>query len=142
MIININASSMNIPSIKQLFSRGLATFTDDEGLKERTVLEYAQNHAVLVGFDVGPYAFCILHLPDEGAIEQIPQVLHFYSEGKRAQTRELVSAVLDFVKREGYNTLRAINGSGRRDEAWLRVFRHKDWNIKPVKTVFDFEVKQ
>lgn len=83
-------------------------------------------------------AFCIIRMP-QNALD-IPQVLHFYSE-KPALRSKLVAHVLDFVKEKGYNKLRAINGSGFPDDVWQRAFRHKDWEIKPVKTVFDFEVK-
>lgn len=142
MVIKIGASALSIRSHYDLFIRGLQSFTTSESVIHSTVIEYANNHAVFVGYgDHGPLSFCILFLPEPGGIEQIPQVLHFHSEGSRKETRELVSAVLDFVRKSGYNTLRAVNGSGRRDEVWLRVFRHNDWNIKPVKTVYDFEVK-
>lgn len=82
-------------------------------------------------------AFCILYMPQTPL--DVPQVLHFYSE-KPALRRALVGTVLDFVKKSGYNTLRAINGSGLDDAIWTRAFRHKGWEIKPKMTVFDFEV--
>lgn len=83
-------------------------------------------------------AYCIIQLPSSPF--EVPQVVHFYSE-RPGSRGALVSAVLDFIKQSGYTTLRAVNGSGVPDETWVRTFRHKDWNIKPVKTVFDFEVK-
>lgn len=84
-------------------------------------------------------AFCILQMPKTPF--EFPQVLHFYSE-KPSLTNPLVSKVLDFVKNSGYNKLIAINGSGIPDEVWTRLFHHKDWKIKPTKTVFEFEVIQ
>lgn len=70
----------------------------------------------------------------------VPQVVHFYSEGSRRATRALASYILDTVKKKGYTKLRAVNGSAASDEVWTRTFRHEGWEIKPVKTVFDFEV--
>lgn len=87
----------------------------------------------------GDAAFCILALPQTPL--ELPQVLHFYSE-KPALRRALVGRVLDFVREKGYNKLRAINGSGTADDIWQRAFRHKGWEIKPVKTVFEFEAVQ
>lgn len=83
-------------------------------------------------------AFCILRMPQNPL--DIPQVLHFYSEGTALDRHSLVSRVLDFVKEKGYTKLRAVNGSEASDEIWKRAFKHKGWEIKPVKTVFDFEV--
>lgn len=87
-----------------------------------------------------PVAFGIVDWP-RNALES-PQVLHFYSEGSREETRALVAHILDKVKQKGYNKLQAINGSGASDDIWTRAFRYKGWKIKPVKTVFEFEVKQ
>lgn len=83
-------------------------------------------------------AFCLLYMPQKAF--DIPQVLHFYSEEK-AVTHALIGYVLDFIKSKGYNTLRAVNGSGVSDAVWTRAFRHEGWEIEPVKTVFDFKVK-
>lgn len=87
-----------------------------------------------------PIAFAIVDWP-QSALET-PQVLHFYSEGTKGETRALVAHILDKVKEKGYNKLRAVNGSGAPDDIWTRAFRHEGWEIKPVKTVFEFEVKQ
>lgn len=86
-----------------------------------------------------PIAFGIVDWP-KSALET-PQILHFYSEGSREETRALVAYILDKVKEKGYNRLRAINGSGASDDIWTRAFRYKGWEIKPVKTVFEFEAK-
>lgn len=124
-----------------LIVRGMTPFFSAkpaEIIKE--VVKYIPG-GVFVGYDKteAPVAFCIVRWP-QNSIET-PQVLHFYSEGGHQITADLVSVVLDSVKAKGYNKLRAINGSGMDDEKWKRVFRHPDWNINPVKTVFDFEVK-
>jgi hypothetical protein len=121
-----------------LFYRGLSGFTSDPKVIEAEVRSNIQEHAVFAG----PHSFCMIWLPKSDALEKIPQVLHLHSEGGRQETRALVDAVLNFVRDKGYNTLRAVNGSGRRDDVWARTFRHKDWTQKPVKTVFDFEVKK
>lgn len=82
-------------------------------------------------------AFCIVMMPQKPL--ETPQVMHFYTE-KPALRRALAREVLDFVKSKGYNKLRAINNSGAPDPVWVRAFRQTGWEIKPVKTVFDFEV--
>lgn len=104
----------------------------------RTVAEGIKSGRFKV-FVKGTTGFCILHLP-QTALES-PQVLHFYSE-KPGDRSALVQAVLDFLKRKGYNKLIGINRSGFPDDVWTRAFRNSGWEIKPVKTVFEFEVKQ
>lgn len=121
-----------------LFYRGLSGFSTDRSFIYEQLKTYIADHAVFAG----PQSFCILYLPDKNELQQVVQVLHIHSEGGRKETNALVGAVLNFVKEQGYNTLRAVNGSGRRDDVWARAFRHKDWTQKPVKTVFDFEVKK
>jgi hypothetical protein len=100
-----------------------------EGMKSGRLKLFVQGNA----------AFCLLAMP-QNALD-VPQVLHFFS-AERSQRRELVGKVLDFVKKSGYNTLRAINGSSVSDDIWTRAFRYKGWKIKPVKTVFEFEVEK
>lgn len=128
--------------LQKLFLRGLKPFfpvSNSEILSE--VAKHVNNGGVLVGYEQGaPVAFCIVILPTSPF--DIPQVVHFHSEGTKATTHSLVGSVLDFVKRKGYNKLRAVNGSGAPDAIWTRAFRHEGWEIKPVKTVFDFEVKK
>lgn len=124
---------------RELILRGMRPFfpaTDAEIIKDVANGILSGEYKVFVS---GNSAFCILRLPQKPL--DTPQVLHFYSE-KPGLRSALVGRVLDFVREKGYNKLRAINGSGFPDEIWQRAFRHKDWEIKPVKTVFDFEVKQ
>ena len=125
--------------LQALILRGMKPFfsvTDAEIISE--VVKYIHAGGVLVQYEKGaPIAFCIIDWP-KSALD-IPQILHFYSEGSREITRILVGAVLDKVKQKGYNKLRAVNGSGISDEVWTRAFRYEGWEIKPVKTVFEFE---
>jgi len=126
--------------MKELFLRGMRSFfsaSDAEIIRE--IVHYIQQGGVLVQYEKGaPVAFCIIAWPISAL--DIPQILHFYSEGGRDNTRTLVGSVLDKVKQKGYNKLRAVNGSGISDEVWTRAFRHEGWEIKPVKPVFEFEV--
>lgn len=127
--------------MKELFLRGMKPFfqaSDAEILKE--VAKHINLGGVFVKYNLqnAPVAFCIVAWPDN--VFETPQILHFYSEGSKAQTRALVRHVLDKVREKGYNKLHAINGSGAPDEVWTRAFRHEGWEIKPVKTVFEFEV--
>jgi hypothetical protein len=129
-------------TLQELFIRGISPFfsvTHAEIIKE--VAKRILAGGVYVKYDKEtPVAFAIIDWP-KSALET-PQVIHFYSEGSREQTRALVSHILDKVRDKGYNKLQAINGSSASDEIWQRTFRHKDWEIKPVKTVFEFEVKK
>lgn len=128
-------------SLQELFVRGMSPFfsaTSREIITE--VAQYILKGGVYVKYrNTIPIAFAMVDWP-KSALE-IPQVLHFYSEGSREETRALVSHILDKVKEKGYNKLRAINGSGASDNIWTRAFRYEGWKIKPVKTVFEFEVK-
>lgn len=125
--------------MRELLLRGMRPFfsaSDADIIKEVANGIISGEYRVFV---IENAAFCILRMPQKAL--DIPQVLHFYSE-KPGLRSALVSRVLDFVRKKGYNKLRAINGSGMPDEVWQRAFQHKEWEIKPVKTVFDFEVKQ
>lgn len=115
--------------------RPFFTATDAEIIKEVAAGILSKEYKVFV---LENAAFCIIRLPQKAL--EMPSILHFYAE-KPSLRVKLVSHVLDFVKNSGYTRLRAINGSGFPDEVWQRAFRHKDWEIKPVKTVFEFEVK-
>lgn len=125
--------------IKDLALRGMRDFfpaKDAEIIRE--FARHIQLGGVLVGYEEGvPVAFCIIYWPTSAL--EIPQVLHFYSEGSRATTRKLLGSMMDKIKQKGYNKFRAINGSGADDAIWTRAFSYEGWEIKPVKTVFEFE---
>lgn len=124
--------------LQSLFIRGMRDFfpaSDKEILTEiSNGVQDGRYKVFLHDFD----AFCILYMPQN--VFDVPQVLYFYSE-KPGIRHALVGQVLDFVKKKGYNRLRATNGSGASDDIWTRAFKHEGWEIKPVQTVFDFEVK-
>lgn len=125
---------------RELFLRGMRDFfkvSDKEILIE--VAKYIKEGGVMVytSNKKGPIAFAIIHWPKNPL--EVPQIVHFYSEGSRKETRTLVRAVLDKVKEKGYNVLQAINGSGVSDDIWTRAFSYSGWDIKPVRTVFRFE---
>lgn len=125
---------------KELFLKGMKDFfkvSEKEILIE--VAKYIKDGGVIAyNSDTKGYiAFAIIHWPKNPL--EVPQVVHFYSEGTRHETRTLIQAILDKVKEKGYNVLQAINGSGASDDIWTRAFRHEGWDIKPVRTVFRFE---
>lgn len=128
--------------LQNLFVRGMSPFFS--ATPREIITEVAQRilqGGVYVKYQkMIPIAFGIVYWP-KNALET-PQILHFYSEGSREETRDLVAHILDKVKEKGYNKLRAINGSGASDAIWTRAFRHEGWEIKPVKTVFEFEAKK
>jgi hypothetical protein len=126
----------------ELLLRGLKPWFNrsDRELLE-TVAKYIKLGGVFMSYEnKKPVGFAIVLWPED-AIEK-PQVAHFYSEGSRSSTRKLISHVLDRVRQKGYNTLLTVNNSGARDDIWSRAFRHKDWEMQPVKTVFEMKVKQ
>lgn len=127
-----NLNSLILRGMKPYFSASDADII-------REVAKHVLENKVFVYDEAGePVGFCILYVP-KGPLDT-PQVMHFYSEGSKKATHALVGRVLDFVKEKGYNKLTAINGSTASDEVWTRAFRHEGWEIKPVKTVFQFEV--
>lgn len=127
--------------LANLFVRGISSFFSakpEEIIKE--IAKRILDGGVFVKYRKEiPIAFGIVHWPQN--VLETPQVVHFYSEGTKVETRALVGYILDKVKQKGYNKLRAMNGSGADDEIWTRAFRYEGWEIKPVKTVFEFEVK-
>lgn len=129
-----------LTELQSLFLRGLASFSRPDREVLETVAKYIKARGVLVKYVSGhPRAFCLIHWPEDALSS--PQIMHFYSEAPRSATRHLISRVLDVIRERGYSRFNAVNGSGVDDAIWLRVFRSKDWTIKPVKTVFEFEVK-
>lgn len=124
----------------KLILRGMHPFfsaTDAEIMKE--VARIDKRKGFLGAKEGGKMvAFALIAWPDTPL--ETPQVIHFYSEGSKTATHALVGHVLDTVKKRGYTKLRAINGSAASDAVWTRTFRHEGWEIKPVKTVFEFEV--
>ena len=127
-------------NMQELLLRGMRPFfsaTDAEIMAE--ILRIDKTGGFLAAkFNDKPVGFALIAWPVDKL--DIPQVIHFYSEGPKHITKLLVGHVLDTVKKKGYTKLRAINGSGAPDDIWTRAFRHEGWEIKPVKTVFDFEV--
>lgn len=128
--------------MKELFLRGLKPFFDRP---DRELIETVAKHIKLGGVFMSyenkkPVGFAIVVWPQDG-IEK-PQVAHFYNEGSRKSAIRLRNHVLERVRERGYNSLLAVNSSGAPDEVWQRAFQHKDWEIKPVKTVFEFKVRQ
>lgn len=128
--------------MKELFLRGLRPWFSRP---DRELLEAVAKHIKLGGVFVysenkRPVAFAIVLWPADGL--EKPQVAHFYSEGSRKATTALRDYVLDKIRERGYNSFLAVNGSGAPDDIWKRTFRHKDWEIQPMKTLFEFKVKQ
>lgn len=124
----------------ELILRGMRPFfsaSDEEIMKE--VIRLDKDGGFLgAKEDKKLVAFALLVWPENKL--EVPQVLHFYSEGSKKATRALVGYVLDTVRKKGYTKLQALNGSAASDAVWARTFRHEGWEIKPVKTVFEFEV--
>lgn len=126
--------------MRDLFLRGLKPLSDRS---EREILEAVAKHIKLGGVFVSydeekPVAFAIVLWPAD-ALEK-PQVAHFYSEGSRSASIRLKNHVLDTIRKKGYNNFIAVNSSGAPDEVWTRLFGHKEWKMKPIRTVFEFEV--
>lgn len=127
-------------NLRDLFVKGMQTLyphvSANEIVREIACGVIANRYRVFIQGDA---AFCILALPQNPF--ETPQVLHFYSE-KPALRHSLVARVLDFVREKGYNSLLAVNSSGTTDDIWTRAFRHEGWEIKPVRTVFEFKAVQ
>ena len=80
----------------------------------------------------------IVQLPQDTSICR-PQVLHFYNSGGITLRNALTSAVVDFVKENGYSTFLAVNGTDHRDLVWARMFRRAG-ATKRVGSIMEFEV--
>lgn len=135
MVADMNVELAN--DTQKLFTRGLKDFFP--GKPEDMLRELAQgmSNGKYKIFLIGLHTFGILTLP--ATAFDLPQVLHIYSE-KKGCTHALLTAMVDFARKQGYTTVRAVNGSGIDDETWTHIFRHESLEIQPVKTVFDFKV--
>lgn len=99
----------------------------------------APNGAVLIGLEDGEWkGMAMVGLPN-GVDQTDPYVGHFYNEGKAALRDELIKAVVDFVVQNGYTSFVVLNGSGKADEAWIKMFRKAGEPTK-VASIYRFKI--
>lgn len=100
-----------------------------------------QDEAVdlLIGVDeLVPKALALIYYPD-GGLMSTPQVAHFFNQGSVLLRNTLVSDIVRRIKERGFSRFHAVNGSGRPDAAWARLFSLAG-PAKRVGSVMEFEV--
>lgn len=98
------------------------------------------NFHILVGVEDGLFkAVTVLLMPDDKFCPT-PQVLNFYNKGSAKLRDALFEKLLDILAQEGYTSFWALNGTGKADEAWARMFK-KYVTMRPLGSVLQFEVK-
>jgi hypothetical protein len=86
-----------------------------------------------------PNAISITILPSS-ELDNRPQVIYLYSEGKKNARKELVKATVDFIKESGYTTFWAINyQKNMPDKVWLRLMKPEGWQVEPVGHIMEFK---
>jgi hypothetical protein len=83
-------------------------FTTDKNLFLFLGMEDGASKALLTGYFPASYLF------------PYPMITLIYNEGSKDLLRSLIRTATDHVLSRGYSKLWALNGSGRKDEVWLR----------------------
>ncbi len=122
-----NPAAFDRPEIQRLFTRAFehnpfANYPEsDAELRQAATQEHV---AILIGAEKGRLkALAIACLP-LSSLTPLPTVYHFYHsrKGSAALRNALVDAVVDFFLQSGYTHFLAINGTGRSDEAYMKLF--------------------
>jgi len=108
-----------------------------EGLRDALSSE---NVGVFIGAE-GPdlKAIAVVFLP-MSKLSSSPQVYHFFCTGGAKMRDALVDKVLAFARKNGYNQLWAINGTGKPDAAWAYAFKRAGPPLR-IGSVMEFKTK-
>lgn len=110
-----------------------------EYLPEFSKMVTLKRICILLGEEGGVLAgLAVVILPSDRLVP-LPQVYHFYNRGSAKMRDCLIEGVVDFVRKGGYKRFRAINLSGRSNDAWKKVFK-KAGSIRPVGDIMEFSI--
>lgn len=123
---------------------GKAVLTLGLGELKEILLDLARNAAnpkvgIFVGVDDKEEIKCFLvaFLPANSFVEQ-PQLYGGYNLGPPKLWKETFQEAVKFTKAAGYNSIWAINGSGKSDKVYARAL---GFEPKPVRSVLEYKIK-
>ena len=139
-----NPAALTIPAVADLLSRALQktqrVAPEDINEMAPDVLRIVMdpNGFVFLGTEDAEFKFVAIGFLPSTKLFPHATVVSFYSEGSRALRDLGKKKLLDYIRSAGYNAW-AVNGTGRSDKAWLRVFEQPGLKITRVGTVFDMD---
>ena len=68
----------------------------------------------------------------------IPQVAHFYNEGRPKVKRELIDRISATVRDWGYDKFWAVNATDKADSVWARAF-HRAGKAHKIGSIMEFK---
>lgn len=119
-----NPYALDIPEVRGLFEKAFKNDIPapvDGVLEELHSLVLRPEVLCLIGWeDMNAKGLLITRLPSSKMVVQ-PQVYHFYNSGSAKLRNKIVTATLDWVKENGYNTLLMANWTGANDKTFERI---------------------
>lgn len=97
--------------------------------------------ALHIAMDRGQYRGISITTLPSGPVDELPRVVLFYVRrgSKKGLRQALIQGVVDFLKENHYTKGWAINGTGRPDSLYARMFR-KAGKIKKVGSIMEFDL--
>ncbi len=137
-----NPAAFDRPEVQRLFTRAfetnpLADYPESEAeLRQAATAEHV---AMLIGAEKGKLrALAIACLP-LSTLTPLPTVYHFYNRGSAILRDALVDAVVDFFLQSGYTRFLAVNGTGRSDKAYAKLFSRAG-EVQQIGSMLEFKV--
>lgn len=143
----VNPGVLLVPAFQDFMKRAFAKslFAPDgfEATAEDMVNVIIDPKAMILVAADGPNAvgISITYFPVDRIIPH-PQIAHFYVDPKSRAKKKLMEETVAIIKKHGYMSFKAVNGSGTPDAVWQRTFNPKGWKSRPVGTIMQFEAQQ
>lgn len=138
-----NPISFTVPEVGELVEKAVKSTLRVENASDIApdVLKmvYDENAFIFLGVEDGHFKLLILGFLPALKLFPHPTIVTFYNEGSRALRDLGKMKLMDFIQAHGYNSAWGVNGTGKSDEAWKRVFGQGAVEINRVGTVFEFK---
>lgn len=122
-----NPAALLTPEIQNLLKNAIATNVllapgGFDTLAE-DLLEFitSPNHFMIVGAEQGHFKGVLMGYFPTGQLFPYPTVILLYNEGSVALRKALQAKYVDIMLQRGYTQTLAVNGSGRKDAAWIKA---------------------
>ncbi len=138
-----NPRTLLLPDVAGLIRHGVETITTaapdgfDSVAQDFYIHTTNPMYFLLLGYEKGtPLGFVTGQFP-ASRLFPYPMITLMYNEGTSDLRRALVEAAANTVAERGFKCSWALNGSGRSDEAWLRVMVPKGCHGRKVASVLE-----
>lgn len=141
-----NPGAARDPALKDFMLEALASsqmpWSDPEAVvPELLGRALSPSGALHLALDGGQYRGVAITTMPSGPVDELPRVVLFYVRkgSKKGLRQALIQGVVDFLKENHYTKGWAINGTGRPDSLYARMFR-KAGKIKKVGSIMEFDL--